>query len=68
MGKILRNLQKYFKDFYDTLFSSSLLNFIIEYLLIGIEYFEVYDLVFKNETERKFEIEKNQKYYFEEGK
>ena len=57
-----------FKDFNETLFSSSLLNSTIKCILIGILYFEVYDLVFKNETERKFEIEQNQKSYFKEGK
>ena len=43
-----------------------LLNSFIECILIVIAYVEVYDLVFKNEIERKFEIEQNQKYYFKE--
>ncbi|MCK4381843.1 MAG: hypothetical protein ACTSPU_03415 [Promethearchaeota archaeon] len=38
---------------------------IIEILLLGILIKEIYDLLFKEETERKFEIEQNRKVYFE---
>jgi hypothetical protein len=38
---------------------------IIEILLLGILIKEIYDLLFKEETERKFEIEQNRKMYFE---
>lgn len=37
----------------------------IEVLLLGIVFKEVYDLVFKEEAERKFELKKNRKLYFE---
>ena len=38
---------------------------IIEILLLGILIKEIYDLLFKEETERKYEIEQNRKMYFE---
>jgi len=38
---------------------------IIEILLLGILIKEIYDLIFKEETERKFEIEQNRKLYLE---
>ena len=37
----------------------------IEVLLLGVVFKEVYDLVFKEEAERKFELKKNRKLYFE---
>ena len=56
----------FFLELHNLLFFMILLNSIIECILIGIVYVEVYDLVFKNENERNFEIEQNQKYYFKE--
>ncbi|MHA1240405.1 MAG: hypothetical protein ACTSQU_06385 [Promethearchaeota archaeon] len=41
------------------------LNLIIETLLIGIVFKEVYDILFREESERKFELEQNRKLYFE---
>ena len=41
------------------------LNLIIETLLLGIVFKEIYDILFKEETERKFELEQNRKLYFE---
>lgn len=41
------------------------LNLIIETLLLGVVFKEVYDLLFINEAERKFELEKNRKLYLE---
>lgn len=41
------------------------LSLIIEFLLLGILFKEVYDLLFKEEVERKFEIDQNRKIYFE---
>jgi len=38
---------------------------IIEILLLGILIKEIYDLLFKDENERKFEIEQNRKVYLE---
>jgi len=37
----------------------------IEILLLGVIFKEVYDLIFKEEAERKFELKKNRKLYFE---
>ncbi len=39
------------------------LNLIIETLLLGVVFKEVYDLLFITEAERKFELEKNRKLY-----
>ena len=41
------------------------LSLIIEFLLLGILFKEIYDLLFKEEVERKFEIDQNRKIYFE---
>ena len=41
-----------------------ILNLIIEILLVGIVFKEIYDILFKEETERKFELEQNRKLYF----
>ncbi|TKJ24726.1 MAG: hypothetical protein CEE42_09945 [Promethearchaeota archaeon Loki_b31] len=41
------------------------LNLIIETLLLGVIFKEVYDLLFITEAERKFELEKNRKLYLE---
>jgi hypothetical protein len=37
----------------------------IEALLVGVIFKEVYDLIFKEEAERQFELKKNRKLYFE---
>ena len=42
-----------------------ILNLIIEILLVGIVFKEIYDILFKEETERKFELEQNRKLYFD---
>ena len=39
---------------------------IVEILLLGILFKEIYDLLFRKEAERKFEIEQNRKVYFEQ--
>jgi hypothetical protein len=41
------------------------LNLIIEALLLGILFKEIYDLLFREENERKFEIDQNRKIYLE---
>lgn len=41
------------------------LSLIIESLLLGILLKEIYDLLFKEETERKFEIDQNRKIYLD---
>ena len=41
------------------------LSLVIESLLLGILYKEIYDLLFKDEAERKFEIDQNRKIYLE---
>jgi len=41
------------------------LNLIIETLLLGVVFKEVYDLLFITEAERKIELEKNRKLYLE---
>jgi len=41
------------------------LNLIINTLLLGVVFKEVYDLLFITEAERKFELEKNRKLYLE---
>ncbi len=41
------------------------LNLIIETLLLALVFKEIYDILFKEETERKFEMEQNRKLYFE---
>lgn len=41
------------------------LNIIIESILIGLIFKEVYDLIFREESERLFEYEKNRKLYLE---
>ena len=42
-----------------------ILNLIIEILLIGVVLKEIFDILFREETERKFEQEQNRKLYFE---
>ena len=41
------------------------LNLIIETILFGLIFKEVYDLLFRDESERMFEFEKNRKLYLE---
>jgi hypothetical protein len=41
------------------------LSLIIESFLLGILFKEIYDLLFKEEAERKFEIDQNKKIYLE---
>ncbi|MBY8986867.1 MAG: hypothetical protein KGD61_00310 [Candidatus Lokiarchaeota archaeon] len=41
------------------------LSLLIEVLLLGIIFKEIYDLLFKEEAERKFEIDQNRKIYLE---
>jgi hypothetical protein len=41
------------------------LTLIIEAILLGILFKEIYDLLFRNESDRKFEIDKNRKLYLE---
>ena len=52
-------------DLHDLQLMMVILNLIIETLLIGIVFKEVYDILYKEETERKFELEQNRKLYFE---
>ncbi|MHA1508909.1 MAG: hypothetical protein ACTSO6_09435 [Promethearchaeota archaeon] len=52
-------------DLHDLQLMMVILNLIIEALLIGIVFKEVYDILYKEETERKFELEQNRKLYFE---
>jgi len=52
-------------DLHDLQLMMVILNLIIEALLIGIVFKEVYDILYKGETERKFELEQNRKLYFE---
>jgi len=52
-------------DLHDLQLMMVILNLIIETLLLGIVFKEIYDILFKEETERKFELEQNRKLYFE---
>ncbi|MHA1671802.1 MAG: hypothetical protein ACTSV5_14690 [Promethearchaeota archaeon] len=52
------------KEFQDLLFIMVILNIFIELILMGIVYKEIIDLFFREESEVKFEVEKNQKLYF----
>jgi len=54
-----------FIDLHDLQLMMVILNLIIETLLLGIVFKEIYDILFKEETERKFELEQNRKLYFE---
>jgi len=38
---------------------------IVQVLILGITFKEVYDLVFREENERDFEIKRNRKLYFD---
>ena len=52
-------------DLHDLQLMMVILNLIIEALLLGIVFKEIYDILLKEETERKFELEQNRKLYFE---
>ncbi len=54
-----------FLNLHELLVMMVYLNLIIETLLFGVVFKEVYDLLFITETERKFELEKNRKLYLE---
>jgi len=54
-----------FIDLHELQLMMAILNLIIETLLLGIVFKEIYDILFKEETERKFELEQNRKLYFE---
>ena len=53
------------KEIHDLLFLIVIMNIFIELILIGLVYKEIMDLFFRQESEVKFEVEKNQKIYFE---
>jgi len=67
----LKNILRFVKilGFINIIFTPHLffiiLNIFIELILIGLVYKEIIDLFFKQESEVKFEVEKNQKLYFE---
>jgi hypothetical protein len=54
-----------FIDLHDLQLMIVILNLFIELLLIGTIFKEIYDIFFKAEIERKFELEQNRKLYFE---
>jgi len=54
-----------FIDLHNLQLMMVILNLIIETLLLGIVFKEIYDILYKEETERKFELEQNRKLYFE---
>ncbi|MFX1234613.1 MAG: hypothetical protein ACFFBY_08635 [Promethearchaeota archaeon] len=53
-----------FSDLHNLQILMTTLTIFIGTLLLGVIFKEVYDLIFKDETERKFELEKNRKLYF----
>jgi len=55
----------FIKEIHDLLFLIVIMNIFIELILIGLVYKEIIDLFFKQESEVKFEVEKNQKLYFD---
>ncbi len=52
-------------DLHDLQLMMVILNLIIETFLLGLVFKEIYDILFKEESERKFELEQNRKLYFE---
>ena len=54
-----------FTDLHNLQLMMVILNLIIETLLLGIVFKEIYDVLYKEESERKFELEQNRKLYFE---
>ena len=54
-----------FIDLHNLQLMMVILNLIIETLLLGIVFKEIYDILYKEESERKFELEQNRKLYFE---
>ena len=55
----------FMKDLHSLLKMMLFLLLVIKLLLLGIIFKEVYDLVFKNPTDRKFDLEQNHKLYFD---
>ena len=54
-----------FIDLHNLQLMMVILNLIIEIFLIGLVFKEIYDILYKDEEERKFELEQNRKIYFE---
>ena len=54
-----------FLDLHNLQIMMTWLSLLIEILLLGILFKEIYDLFLKDEGERQFEIDQNRKYYFE---
>ena len=54
-----------FLDLHNLQVMMNWLSLIIESFLLGILFKEIYDLLFKEEAERKFEIDQNRKIYLE---
>ena len=54
-----------FMDLHNLQIMMTSLIIFIETLLLGVVFKEVYDLIFKEEAERQFELNKNRKLYFE---
>ena len=54
-----------FSDLHNLLVMIIWLSLVLEALLLGILFKEIYDLLFKKESERKFEIDQNRKIYLE---
>ena len=52
------------KEFQDLQLLIVMLNIFMEIILMGLVYKEIIDLFFRQESEVKFEVEKNQKLYF----
>ncbi len=55
----------FIKELHSLLTMMFFLLLLIKVLLLGIIFKEVYDLVLRNPTDRKFELEQNRKLYFE---
>lgn len=53
------------RDLHNLQIMMTTLIIIIEAILLGVVFKEVYDLIFKEEAERVFELKKNRKLYFE---
>ncbi|MHA2288987.1 MAG: hypothetical protein ACXABG_09380 [Promethearchaeota archaeon] len=54
-----------FLDLHNLQIMMTWLSLLIEILLLGILFKEIYDLFLKNEEDRHFEIDQNRKYYLE---
>lgn len=55
----------FLRDLHNLQIMMTTLIIIIEAILLGVVFKEVYDLIFKEEAERVFELKKNRKLYFE---